>query len=260
VKIALSSTWSDLENKGHPPWKNRRLSVGRCNFSFQQHTDIIPTATPTFSTTADLTMTMSMSPDIADYGFKMADTKPELEITFERRLFATRFHRLSPHFRPRLILARHWGHCLTFADVDRHRSTIADYQNSRWRTAKPEMEITFERQVMAPRFQRLSPHYRPSPTSPCHYEHCPSSSTTEIQDGGHHAGSGNNFRTVSDGAAIATSTPIFSATPDSDMTLSILPDVADYRNSRWRPPKPEMEMTIERNEFATRLQRQHPHL
>jgi hypothetical protein len=83
VTIALSSTWSDLENKGHPPWKNRRFSVGQCNFSFQQHTDIIPTDTPTFSTTADLEMMTSMSPDMVDYGFKMAATKPELEITFE---------------------------------------------------------------------------------------------------------------------------------------------------------------------------------
>jgi hypothetical protein len=151
----------------------------------------------------------------------------------------------------------------TLLDVCRRWSTLvtmAGYQNSRWRTAKPEMEITFERQVMAPRFQRLSPHYRPSPTSPCHFEHCPTSSTTEIQDGGHHSGSGNNFRKVSDDAAITISTPIFSAMPDSDMTLSTLPDDANYRNSRWRPPKPEMEMNFERSEFATRLQRQQRHL
>jgi hypothetical protein len=84
LKIALSSTWSDLENQGHPPWKNSRFSAGRCNFSFQRHTDIISTATSTFSTTADLKMMTSMSPDMVDYGFKMAATKPELEITFER--------------------------------------------------------------------------------------------------------------------------------------------------------------------------------
>ncbi len=41
-------------------------------------------AAPTFSTTADLIMTTPMSPDIVDYRFKMAATKPELEITFER--------------------------------------------------------------------------------------------------------------------------------------------------------------------------------
>ena len=35
-------------------------------------------------TMADLIMTTSMSSDIADYGFKMAATKPEQEITFER--------------------------------------------------------------------------------------------------------------------------------------------------------------------------------
>ncbi len=38
--------------------------------------------------------------------------------------------------------------------------------------------------------------------------------------------------------------------PDSDLTLSTLPEVADYQNSRWLPSKPEMEITIERNEFG----------
>ena len=62
-------------------------SAGRCVTSVSvRHTDIIPKATPTFSTMADLNtcMAMSMSPDVIDYQFKMVDTKPELEITFER--------------------------------------------------------------------------------------------------------------------------------------------------------------------------------
>ncbi len=75
----------------------------------------------------------------------------------------------------------------------------------------------------------------------------------EIQDGDHNTGSGNNFSTVRDGVAIPTFILIFSTMPDSDITLSMLPDVAYHLNSKWRPPKPEMEMTIERNEFATRL-------
>ena len=54
------------------------------NFSFQLYRYIIPTATPTFSTTADPNMTTSMTADVVDYGFKMAATKPELEITFKR--------------------------------------------------------------------------------------------------------------------------------------------------------------------------------
>jgi hypothetical protein len=74
-----------MENQGHPPWKNSSFHAGRCNFCFQRHTDIISTATPTFSTTADLDMMTSMSPDIVDYRFKMAATKAELEITFERQ-------------------------------------------------------------------------------------------------------------------------------------------------------------------------------
>ena len=91
VKIALSSTWSDLKYQRHPPWKNRTFSAGRCNFSFKQDTDIIPTVTSIFSTTADLSMTKSMSSNIVDYGFscrlpkyKMAAIRPEVEITFER--------------------------------------------------------------------------------------------------------------------------------------------------------------------------------
>jgi len=32
---------------------------------------------------------------------------------------------------------------------------MADYQNSRWRTAEPELKTILELQVMAPRFQRL---------------------------------------------------------------------------------------------------------
>jgi hypothetical protein len=39
VNVALSSTWSDLENQGHPPWKNLTFSAGLCNFSFQQRID-----------------------------------------------------------------------------------------------------------------------------------------------------------------------------------------------------------------------------
>ncbi len=53
---------------------------------------------------------------------------------------------------------------------------------------------------------------------------------TGIQDGDHQTGSGNNFSTVTGGAAIPTSTPIFSTMPDMDMALSTLPDVN-------RPPK-----------------------
>ncbi len=54
--------------------------------------------------------------------------------------------------------------------------------------------------------------------------------------------------------------------PDSDMLLPTLPDVArhcqtliDYRKSRWRPPKPEIEIKIERIEPATLFQRL-PHI
>ena len=36
--------------------------------------------------------------------------------------------------------------------------------------------------------------------------------------------------------------------------------MVDYRKSRWRPPKPEMEIIIEQNELATQFQRPASHL
>ena len=39
----------------------------------------------------------------------------------------------------------------------RHFQTLVDYRISSWRFAKPEMEITFKRQLIVARFQRLSP-------------------------------------------------------------------------------------------------------
>ena len=56
--------------------------------------DIISTATTTLSTTADLNMTISRLPDVVDYRFKMAATKPELERTFKRWEIATLFQGL----------------------------------------------------------------------------------------------------------------------------------------------------------------------
>ena len=48
-------------------------------------------------------------------------------------------------------------------------------------------------------------------------------------------GSGNNFWTANNGAAIPTAIPILSTMPDFTMSMRTLPDVADYRNPRWRP-------------------------
>jgi len=45
VNAALFSSWRDLENQGHLPWKNR-ISADRYNFSFQRHRDIISNSHP----------------------------------------------------------------------------------------------------------------------------------------------------------------------------------------------------------------------
>ncbi len=125
---------------------------------------------PIFSTMADLIMTTSTSPDVGDNRCKMAAIKPELEITFERKKISMRFQRLPPHFRPCPTSIWHWRHGQRLAEVGRRWYTTKIQDGGQ---QKPEVEITFTRQVMAPRFQRLPPHYRPCPTSQCHRHHCP---------------------------------------------------------------------------------------
>ncbi len=81
------SSFQYLDRLGKPktPFMEKsEFSADRCNFSFEQHADIIPTATSTFSATSDLSMTTVMSPDAIDCGFNMMATQPELEITFQR--------------------------------------------------------------------------------------------------------------------------------------------------------------------------------
>ena len=63
----------------------------------------------------------------------------------------------------------------------------------------------------------------------------------------------------SDGDAISTATPTFSATPDSDMPLTTRPDVGRHRELECRRRKPEVEITFERKVMATRFQRL-PHI
>jgi len=41
VNLALSVIWSDWKTKGTLRGKKSKISAGRCNFSFQQHTNII---------------------------------------------------------------------------------------------------------------------------------------------------------------------------------------------------------------------------
>jgi hypothetical protein len=77
----------------------------------------IPTATLIFSTTLDLPVSLSTLSDIGGLPeFKMADSKPEVEIAFERNVTATRFQNLShifDHARPAFVTA----------DIARHRRT-----------------------------------------------------------------------------------------------------------------------------------------
>jgi len=56
---------------------------------------------------------------------------------------------------------------------------------SKMAAIKPEVEITFERWVMAPPIPTPTLYLRPCPNRIWHCRHCPTSPTTEIQDGGH---------------------------------------------------------------------------
>jgi len=78
--------------------------------------------------------------------FKMADCKPEVEITFEYKEMAKRFQRL-PHifYHPQLDMALPT------------RFYISRHQEPKMSAMKLELEITFEWKEMAKRFQWL-PH------------------------------------------------------------------------------------------------------
>jgi hypothetical protein len=90
----------------------------------------------------DLIVTTSMLPDVADYGFKMAATKPELAITFERLEMALCFQLLLPYFRSCQTQIRLCRQCPTTEILgDRHR-------NEKWRLNG------IERNELATRLQR----------------------------------------------------------------------------------------------------------
>ena len=82
VNVALCGTWRDPENQVHTLWKKWRFSAGRRNFSFQPELPhIFDHNRPEYDE--------SMSLDVVDSALKMAATKPQLEITFGRKLIAT---------------------------------------------------------------------------------------------------------------------------------------------------------------------------
>ncbi len=88
---------------------------------------------------------------------KVAADKTEAAITFGWLEITKQFQLLglTPHFRPDPTRIRHCQYSQTFPDVNR-------LPNSKWRTRKPEAEITIERNELTKRFQRLPLHLRPS--------------------------------------------------------------------------------------------------
>ena len=76
-------------------------------------------------------------------------------------------------------------------------------------------------------------------------------------------GSGSNFQTAWDNDAMSTSPPHFRPRPTwiwHCRYRQTFCDVGRRPNSKWRLRKPQVEITIERNELATQLQRQPLHL
>ena len=68
-------------------------------------------------------------------------------------------------------------------------------------------------------------------------------------------GNENNFRMKSVSDPIATANPKVAPMPDSSMTLPTLPDVRLLPELKIAANKPEVEVTFERTELATRYQR-----
>ena len=84
----------------------------------------IPTANPTFSTMPDSTVTLPIVFDVRRLPeFKMAVSKPEVDLSRELKGLSAKFQRLPPHFRP----------CPTQLWQCQQSSTFADFRNSKWR-------------------------------------------------------------------------------------------------------------------------------
>ena len=85
----------------------------------------------------DLDITTSTSPDDVDYRFKMAATKPEVEITFERQKMAPRFQLLPPHiFGPDRLgydTVDIVHHCQTLVTLPDYRFHNGGHQNWKWK-------------------------------------------------------------------------------------------------------------------------------
>ena len=80
MNVALLRTRRDLENQGQGTFHEKIGDFLLVDATHRHNSNDYPN----ISTTTDMNMTTSMSPDVIDYGFKMVTTKPELEIAFER--------------------------------------------------------------------------------------------------------------------------------------------------------------------------------
>ncbi len=124
-------------------------------------------------------MLLTTLPDIGrPLEFKMADSRPEVEITFERNAIATRFQSL-PHI---------FGHA-RYARVTETLPDIGRSAEFKMADSRPEIEITFERNAVATRFQRVPQifdHAQPACITADIAQHRP---TTGIQNGGLKTGS-----------------------------------------------------------------------
>jgi len=129
--------------------QNGRLETrSRNNFWTERDGEAISAATPTFSTMPDSDMPLTTWPDVGLHEKrKMARTQTRSRNNLWTGRNGNVISAAPHHFQSPPTQICHW----------RHGPTSADIGNTKWRRHKLEVEITFEWEEMATRFQRL-PH------------------------------------------------------------------------------------------------------
>jgi len=110
--------------------------------------------------------------------------------------------------------------------------------------------ISPEREELSTKFQRLSPHFWPRPIQRTYSQYRPTSGN---ENGGRQTGSTCIFGTGRDINEILTATPIFSTTPYSMESLPTLPDVSRLPEINMAAVKPEVVVSLEREEISTKF-------
>jgi len=168
----------------------------------------------------------------------MAAVKTKAALNFERLEISMRFQPLPPHFRPGPTWIWHCRHWSTFPDVGR-------LPNSKWLPRKPEVENNYwplwagdTLSTATPTFTTTLDTFLTLPTLPDvgwlpKFNMAATKPEVEI-----------TFERWETEPRFQLLPPYFRPWPTGIWLYRLCPTSADYRNSRWLSPKPEVVATI----------------